>query len=150
MGLTRAIFYCYNRAMKSPYLFVAAGILVILSVAGYLIFRPSNPSGAVTLGQSLPEKGGSALETVTLSGTYTCLPLLSDAKSADCAFGLKTDDGSYYAVNFGAAAGSMADFKSGAHITAKGFVIKREDLNPNNWEKFIMKGLFTITEHPTL
>ncbi len=58
-------------------------------------------------------------DTVTLTGTYTCLPLADGGTSAtDCAFGIKTDDGEYYAVNFGAGAGSMADFTAGARITA--------------------------------
>ncbi len=86
-------------------------------------------------------------ETITLTGTYTCLPLADGSTAAtDCAFGIKTDDGKYYAVNFGAGAGSMADFTAGARITAKGTIILAADLNPNSWTKFQSEGLFTVLE----
>lgn len=86
-------------------------------------------------------------ELITLEGTYVCLPLLAQgANSADCAFGIESDDGIFYAVNFGARAGSMADFLAGAHIKAKGTLILRDNLNPNSWEKFDMHGLFTVIE----
>lgn len=87
------------------------------------------------------------VETVTLSGTYVCLPLASGAPAgADCAFGIYTDEGEYYAINFGAKAGSMADFRDGERLTAKGTLIASEDLNPNSWTAFTSKGLFTVLE----
>ncbi len=88
-----------------------------------------------------------APELVALSGTYVCLPPLQEnTKTADCAFGIYSDEGEYYAVNFGASAGSMADFRDGAHITAKGTIILRESLKPDSWTGFNMKGLFTVME----
>jgi hypothetical protein len=63
----------------------------------------------------------------------------------ECAFGLKTDDGDYYAVNFGQSADAMNQFQSGAHITAEGFVVLKEALSSDNWAKYNMKGIFTIT-----
>lgn len=86
------------------------------------------------------------IEMMTLTGTYVCLPTLSGATTPDCAFGIKTDDGEYYAVNFGAGAGSMADFMAGERISARGTFIPSEELNPNHWTKFNSKGLFTVLE----
>jgi hypothetical protein len=86
--------------------------------------------------------------TVTLSGTYVCLPHLDTTgpQTMECAFGLKTDDGVYYAVNFGASASAMEQFQSGAHVTAEGFVVIKEALSSNQWAKYNMKGIFTVTK----
>jgi hypothetical protein len=84
---------------------------------------------------------------VTLSGTYTCLPHMDTTgpQTDECAFGLKADDGTYYAVNFGASANAMEQFQSGAHITAEGNVVIKEALNSDHWAKYNMKGIFTVT-----
>jgi hypothetical protein len=83
----------------------------------------------------------------TLSGTYVCLPHADTTgpQTEECAFGLKTDDGVYYAVNFGQSENAMEQFQSGAHITAEGFVVIKEALNSDQWAKYNMKGIFTIT-----
>lgn len=86
-------------------------------------------------------------QSVTLSGTYVCLPHIdtSGPQTEECAFGLKTDTGDYYAVNFGQSADAMRQFQHGAHITAEGFVVIKEALNTDQWAKYEMKGIFTIT-----
>lgn len=77
-----------------------------------------------------------------------CLPYLDEARatSEECVFGLKTYDGVSYMVNFGASANAMTEFQSGAHITAKGFIVLKETLNTDQWASYNMKGIFTITE----
>jgi hypothetical protein len=87
-------------------------------------------------------------QSVTLSGTYECLPHLNpgDVVTQECKFGLKTDDGVYYAVNFGQSANAAELFKSGAHITAEGFVVIKEALSTDMWAPYNMKGIFTITK----
>jgi hypothetical protein len=126
--------------------FIAGGIVV--AIGGYVMNRPSTTSPRTPSTPTAPS-AVVAQGVVSLSGTYTCLPLLDGSTPQnDCAFGVKTDAGEFYAVNFGASAGSMADFKAGAHITAKGTIIPREKLRPDNWKKFSMTGLFTITEKP--
>jgi hypothetical protein len=87
-------------------------------------------------------------QNVTLSGTYVCLPHLNsgEVQIAECVFGLKTDDGVYYMVNFGASANSMELFQHGAHITAEGFTVIKEALSTNQWDAYNMKGIFTITK----
>lgn len=85
---------------------------------------------------------------VTLSGTYVCLPLL-DTKIPpveECVFGLQTDDGLYYMVNFGQSASAKEQFDKRAHITALGFVVIKEALSTDQWVKYNMKGVFTITK----
>lgn len=85
---------------------------------------------------------------VTLSGTYVCLPLTDPqaAQTNECVYGLRTDDGLYYMVNFGQSAAAKEQFDKRAHITAEGFVVPREALSTDQWVKYNMKGIFTITK----
>ncbi len=125
--------------------FIAGGIIV--AIGGYVMTRPSPASSRTPVAPTAPSSVTPG--AVSLSGTYTCLPFLDGSiPQNDCAFGVKTDAGEFYAVNFSASAGSMADFNAGAHITAQGTIIPRENLRPDNWKKFSMSGLFTITEKP--
>ncbi len=131
---------------------IGAVVLVVLFV-GYSSLRQgstSTPNGGTPSEERVETKGENVTqkaETVTLSGTYVCLPPVAGGTvTADCAFGIHTDEGEYYAVNFGAGAGSMADFRDGERITAKGTIILTKDLKPNSWAKFTSQGLFTILE----
>jgi hypothetical protein len=85
---------------------------------------------------------------VTLSGTYTCLPFIDGKMQPEdeCIFGLKTDEGEYYMVNFGQSAAAKEEFDKRLHIKAKGFVVVKEALSTNHWNAYNMKGIFTITE----
>ncbi len=83
----------------------------------------------------------------TISGQYVCLPHVDTTgpQTEECAFGLKTDAGEYYAVNFGQSADAMQQFQSGAHIRAEGFIVIKEALSTDHWQKYDMEGIFTIT-----
>ena len=96
-----------------------------------------------------PSESTSSLPTnTTLSGQYACLPLV-DTKTPsteECIFGLKIDDETYYMVNFGQTAIAKNQFDKRAHIRAEGFVVTKETLNTDQWTKYNMKGIFTITK----
>lgn len=96
----------------------------------------------------IPTADESIPTNVTLSGTYACLPFIDTAKptTEECVFGLKADDGQYYMVNFGQSAIGMEQFKKREHITAEGFVVIKEALSTDQWMKYNMKGIFTITK----
>ena len=116
---------------------IAILIIIVAGIAGYLIINS-------------PEKAplDSTPQNTTLSGTYVCLPHTdtSGPQTDECAFGLKTDDGLYYAVNFGESASVMEQFQANEHITAEGFVVIKEALSSDHWAKYNMKGIFTITK----
>lgn len=110
--------------------------VMVLAFAGYSVSRMEN------------SPVDSTMQSIALSGTYVCLPYVDPSKdpSKECKFGLKTDDGVYYAVNFGASASAMEEFQNRKHIIAKGFVVPKEALNTDQWVPYNMKGIFTITE----
>ncbi len=126
--------------MKTKKLYIILGLAVItVCVVGY--FNIFSKEELVTPLDPTPYN-------VTLSGTYTCLPHAdtSGPQTMECAFGLKTDDGVYYAVNFGASGDSMQQFQSQKHITAEGFVVIKEALSTDQWVKYNIKGIFTVTK----
>jgi hypothetical protein len=120
--------------------FIALGALVLVGGVGYLAYAEEWVPTAKTNDLDPTPRN------VTLSGTYTCLPHLgSGPQTMECAFGLRADNGDYYAVNFGASAGAMEQFQSGEHVTAEGFVVIKEALSSDQWAKYNMKGIFTVT-----
>lgn len=123
--------------------YLAGAALVLVAIAGYLSYSYLNKSSALSDTQLDPTP-----KNVTLTGTYTCLPHkdTSGPQTEECAFGFKTDDGLYYAVNFGASASAMEQFQTGAHVIADGFVVIREALSSDHWAKYNMEGIFTVTK----
>ncbi len=116
---------------------IIALIIVALCALAYVAIRSS---------REMPPLDSVPYNT-TLSGTYVCLPHIdtSEPQTEECAFGLKTDDGDYYAVNFGQSAENKEQFETKKHIRAEGFVVIKEALNSDQWFKYNMKGIFTIT-----
>lgn len=127
--------------MTNKNIAISIGIVAAIVIAGFFFY--TKPLGNVAL-----KNTDGTPYTATLSGTFTCLPHMNTEgpQTMECAFGLKTDDGIYYAVNFGASGNSMEQFQSGTHITAEGFVVVKEALSSSQWAKYNMKGIFTITK----
>ena len=90
-----------------------------------------------------------ATQDVTLTGTFGCLPHkdTTGPQTEECAFGFTTDDGIHYAVNFGQSAGMANAFQAGTRGTYTGFVVPIETLSSDQWQKYDIAGIFTITEH---
>lgn len=114
-------------------------LVIIACIVGFKLMRSNQKTD--TLPDPTPQ-------SVTLSGTYECLPHIdmSGPQTQECAFGIKTDAGFYYAVNFGESANAMDQFQSNARITAEGFVVAKEALSSDQWAKYNMEGIFTITK----
>lgn len=120
---------------------VILAAVLLLALGGYVFFITNNS-------KSTPEVLDPTPYNVTLSGTYVCLPHLDTKgpQTMECAFGLQADDGNYYAVNFGQGAEALNQFRAGERITAEGFVVIKEALSTDQWQKYNMKGIFTITK----
>ncbi|MFZ2555594.1 MAG: hypothetical protein WAZ27_01850 [Minisyncoccia bacterium] len=111
-------------------------VIVITVLAAYNAF---GPRAEVPVIDATPQQ-------MTLTGTYVCLPHVANGPGTkECTFGLKTDDGTHYAVNFGASGTAMQQFQGGERITAEGFLVIKEALSASQWAKYDMKGIFTIT-----
>lgn len=85
-------------------------------------------------------------QPMVLSGVFECLPHRGDGPTTmECAFGVRADDGRYYAVNFGASAGAMERFMAGERMQAEGFFVPQEALSTDQWAKYDIRGIFTVT-----
>jgi hypothetical protein len=99
-------------------IYIVAGIVAVLLIV--LFWHNDFPRAVAPLDETL--------QNITLSGTYVCLPFI-DTKTPpteECVFGLKTDEGEYYMVNFGQSASAKEQFDRRHHITAQGFVVIKE------------------------
>lgn len=84
---------------------------------------------------------------VSLSGTYVCLPHVdtSGPQTLECALGLHTDDGKYYALDFALMSQATPNMPMGVHITAEGVFVPIERLSTNHWQKYPIVGIFSVT-----
>ena len=112
------------------------GVIVLLGAFGYLIFSESSKKNEPT-----PK------ERVTLQGTYTCLPHAdtSGPTTLECAFGLKTDDGKNYALDF-TLLESIQDIQTGERIEVAGPFTPADDLAQNDRLRiYDIAGLLHVT-----
>lgn len=86
--------------------------------------------------------------SATLTGIYLCLPHTDTTgpQTEECAIGIKTDDGIYYALNFTLSSQTIPEFKSGDRITASGVITPIERLSTNQWQKYPVSGIFSVTD----
>lgn len=123
---------------------IALGIIAILVVVvGYFFILELTGQGV----QKQEAPIDSTPKSITLVGTYLCLPHIDTTgpQTEECAFGIQADTGEFYAVNFGASAQAMQQFQANARVRAEGFVVPKEALSTDQWNKYDMKGIFTVT-----
>jgi hypothetical protein len=84
----------------------------------------------------------------TLSGEYVCLPHTNQngPQTLECAFGIKTTTGEYYAVDFTLMSQTTPVLKAGDKFTASGTITPIEMLSTDHWQKYPIKGIFSITD----
>lgn len=83
----------------------------------------------------------------TLSGEYVCLPHKEqgEVQTTECAFGLKTDSGEYYAIDFGLMSQTPPEISLGVRFEASGVVTPIERLSSDHWRAYEAKGIFSVT-----
>lgn len=113
------------------------GLLILIAITSF-VFLSKKAEAPVDLDPTP--------QNITLTGTFTCLPHLdTSTESKECTYGFETNDGVMYAVNFGQSAEAMDLFNKRSHITAEGFTVIKEALSTDQWMKYDMEGIFTIT-----
>lgn len=84
--------------------------------------------------------------TATLSGEYVCLPHRDTRgpQTLECAFGMKTDVGEYYALDLNSLS-IKPDLKTGKKFTATGIITPVEMLSTDYWQKYAIEGIFSVS-----
>ncbi|MEZ4103634.1 MAG: hypothetical protein R3B55_03770 [Candidatus Paceibacterota bacterium] len=83
----------------------------------------------------------------TLTGVQTCLPHkdTSGPQTLECAIGMKIDSGEYYALDFMAMSQIPPEIQDGDRFTASGVITPIENLSSDQWQKYDMEGIFSVT-----
>jgi hypothetical protein len=86
--------------------------------------------------------------SATLTGEYTCLPHTNTEgpQTLECAFGLKTEEGLYYALDFNyfPEAVPPENLLTGESYTFTGTVTPAVMLSNDYWQKYPIEGIFSV------
>ena len=87
-------------------------------------------------------------QRMTLTGVYTCLPHADTTgpQTMECALGMQTDDGAYYALDFNLMSQTPPGLETGDRFTATGVLTPIENLSTNFWQKYNVSGIFSVTD----
>lgn len=119
--------------------------IILITIAAILTI------GIIYYGISLKKGNVNELDStpqnITLSGVYVCLPHMNPGEitTKECMYGIKTDDGNYYAIDFGNLENSNELFQADSRVNAEGFVVSKEALTSDKWTIYNMRGLFNIS-----
>jgi len=129
----------YNKYMHKEF-YIALGTLAVLVAAFF----------AVNSYIYTAKQGDGVVESYrgTLSGEYVCLPHkdTSGPQTDECAFGLKTDTGEYYAVDFALMSQTAPQLAMGERFSANGVITPIEMLSSDHWRIYDIKGIFSVTD----
>lgn len=97
--------------------------------------------------QADPNEGVERYEA-TLSGEYVCLPHTDQTgpQTLECALGIQTEVGEYYAVDFTTLSDSdtWMSLATGDQITVTGEITPIELLSTDAWQKYAVEGIFQV------
>jgi hypothetical protein len=84
----------------------------------------------------------------TLTGEYVCLPHTDTdgPQTMECALGIKTDVGEYYAVDFAAMSQIPPALVMGDRFSANGLITPIELLSTDHWQIYDIEGIFSVTD----
>ncbi len=84
----------------------------------------------------------------TLTGVQVCLPHADTdgPQTLECALGMKTDAGEYYALDFGTSTQGMPNLQTGDRFSATGLITPIEMLSSDHWKKYAIEGILSVTE----
>lgn len=83
-----------------------------------------------------------------LSGRYACLPPkdTSGEVTTECAYGLQTEAGEYYAIDFNLMSLAHQNILGGSYLSASGTVTPIERLSTDRFSKYDIEGVFSVTD----
>lgn len=124
----------------------AIGLIILLVIAGLF-------AGFYKLNNFIyKEKQGNGVAVepyrATLTGVQTCLPHknTSGPQTLECAIGMKTDAGEYYALDFNLMSQTPIEIQNGERFTASGVLTPIERLSTDYWQKYNVQGIFSVTD----
>lgn len=81
-----------------------------------------------------------------LTGRFICLtPKVGVVATKECRFGLVLATGEQYALDFNRL-NQIPSIQNGRRFTAEGLVTPVESLSSDEWQKYEIRGIFSVTE----
>ena len=139
--------------------FVLALVLLIVGMFGLTYF--SHPKRVFTPTMSEPVEAWPAMpgisqeipeamisRRVTLTGKQVCLQHrdTTGPQTLECAMGIQTTDGKYYGLDLALISQIPPAVQNGKTFTASGFLTPVEMLSTDQWQKYNMEGIFSVTD----
>lgn len=121
---------------------ITAGLVVALLIVGFTVLN------RYIYNEKQGDGGGTVTPyRATLSGEYVCLPHAdqSGPQTLECAFGIKTDSGEYYAVDFNLVSGEIPNVIMGDRFSVSGIITPIENLSSDQWRKYAVEGIISVT-----
>jgi hypothetical protein len=141
-----------NNIKQHVVTFILGLILLTIGIFGLLYFSHNHPvfNTGIPVVPSSPTDftGAEPMEKVILTGTQVCLPHkdTTGPQTLECAIGMKTEAGDYYVLDLNLVSQAPADIPNGKAFTASGFITPIEYLNTDQWQKYNVKGIFSVTD----
>ncbi len=124
-------------------LFLALIAALSLSVRFFTRSSPGTPeTGGREMG--VPETSYQA----TFAGETTCLPHkdTTGPQTMECAFGMKTDDGFFIALDMNVLqTQTVPSLETGKHVTVHGLFTPIEMLSSDHWQIYDVRGILSVT-----
>ncbi len=124
---------------------VLAGILIFLLGVGLgMLIQP------VPLSPSFPNEINGRVEpstivptAITIQGSFLCLPHrdTTGPQPLECAFGLKTADNTYYALDLSKLSEEAQNSAMNATYEVQGIFVALELLSNDHWQKYPIRGI---------
>lgn len=123
--------------------------LVAIGVIVFFAFRSNRNDAEIVPGG---EAAGASAQTVILEGEVVCLPHrnTSGPTTLECAYGLKTDLGTYYGLDAsGLPAEKQGGYDTGQKVAFEGTLIAQSDMPGNFWDTYNVVGMLAIKDYWT-
>ena len=84
-------------------------------------------------------------KTTTITGNFSCLPLKTGVVDAtDCTLGVKSRDGSFYALDISRIQDANTDLEADDTIAVTGFLQLIADVKSSEWDAYNVAGVIKV------
>jgi hypothetical protein len=81
----------------------------------------------------------------TITGNFSCLPLKDGEPDAeDCSLGVRSGDGSFYALDISRIQDANTDLKVEDTIAVTGYLLPASEVTGSDWEAYDVKGIIKV------
>ncbi len=133
-------------------LIISLVVLLVVAVIAIKVLPYQGWKGdAAGSDQSGTPSGGAEpvmMSTTTVVGTFACLPHKGDGPhTMECAYGMKGENGSFYALDWSATPVSAFDLPMDRKYSVTGLYVPVEMLSSDHWKAYDIKGIIKVSEY---